>query len=156
MILSYAGEKGCILIGSLKKNLQRALLINIQTGIVYTGTKYLSRLKNIKDPKPFQDPCDVVYHSFCSAENCNENYIGERARCLDERMNDHNGRDRNSRLFKHSVESWHDPILKYDFRIIEKGYRNNTHRRKIAETLFKKKIKPPNIQENSVKLEIFN
>ena len=62
-------------------------------------------------------------------------------------MKDHNGRDRNSHLFKHSVESRHDPVLKNDFRIIGKGYMNNTSRRKITE--------PLNIQEKSVKLELF-
>ena len=76
---------------------------------------------------------------------------------LDERVKDHNGRDRNSHLFKHSVESRHHPVLKNDFRIVGKGYRNNTRRRKIAEALFMKKIKPSlNIQENSVKLKLFN
>ena len=155
MILPYAGEKGCTLIKPLKKNLQRVLII--QTRIVYTGTKLSSHLRNIKDPTPFEEQHDIVYHSFCSAENCNENYIGESARWLDERMKDHNGRDRNSHLFKHSVESRHDPVLKNDFRIIGKGYRNNTSRRKIAEGLFMKKMKPSlNIQEKSVKLELFN
>ena len=44
MILPYAGEKGCTLIKSLKKNLQRALPINIQAHIVDTGTKLSSQL----------------------------------------------------------------------------------------------------------------
>ena len=73
MILPYAGEKGCILIKSWKKNLQRVLPVNIQTHIVYTGTKLSSQLRNIKDPTPFEEQHDIVYHSFCSAENCNEN-----------------------------------------------------------------------------------
>ena len=72
-------------------------------------------------------------------------------------MKDHNGRDRNSRLFKHSVEGRHDPVLKNDFRIIGKGYRNNTRRRKIAEEPFIKKMKLSLIiQEKSVKLEFFH
>ena len=72
-------------------------------------------------------------------------------------MKDHNGRDRNSDLFKHSVKSRYDPVLKNDFRIIEKGYRNNTSRRKTAEALFIKKMKPSvNIQEKYLKLELFN
>ena len=72
-------------------------------------------------------------------------------------MNDHNGRDHNSHLFKHSVESRHDPVLKKYFRIIGKGYRNNTSRRKVAEAVFKKKMTPSlNIQYKSVKLELFN
>ena len=131
MILPYAGEKGCTLIKSLKKNLQRVLPVNIQTRIVYTGTKLSSQLRNIKDPTTFEEQHDIVYHSFCS-ENYNENCIGKSARRLDEREKDHNGRDHNSHLFKHSVESRHDPVLKNDFRIIRKGYRNNTSRRKIA------------------------
>ena len=76
MILPYAGGKGCTLIKSLEKNLQRVLPSNIQTPVVYTGTKLSSQIKNIKDPTPFEEQYDIVYHSFCSAENCNENYIG--------------------------------------------------------------------------------
>ena len=67
MILPCAGEKGRTLIKSLKKNLQRALPINIQTRIVYTGTKLSSQLKNMKDPTPFEEQDDIVYHSFCNA-----------------------------------------------------------------------------------------
>ena len=157
MTLPYAGEKGCTLIKSLENNLQRALPINIQTGIVYTETKLSPQLKNIKDPTPFEEKHDIVYHSFGSAENCSENYIGESARRLNERMKDQNGRDRNSHFFKNSVESGHDPVLKNDFRKIGKGYRNNNRRKKIAEGLFIKKIKSSlNIQEKSVKLELCN
>ena len=76
MILPYAGEKGCTLIKSLEKNFQRAVPVNIQTRIVYTGTKLSSRLKNMKDSTPFEEQHDIVYHSFCSAENCNKNCIG--------------------------------------------------------------------------------
>ena len=115
------------------------------------------QLKITKDPTPLERQHDIVHHSFCSDENCNENYISESAGRLDERMKDHNGRDCNSHLFKHSVESGHDPVLKCDFRIIGKGYRNNACSRKIAEALFIKKMKPSlNIQEKSVKLELLN
>ena len=72
-------------------------------------------------------------------------------------MKDHNGRDRTSHLFKYSVESAHDPVLKKDFRIIGKDYKNITRTRKIAEALFIKKMEPSlNIQEKSIKLELFN
>ena len=62
-----------------KKNLQRVLPVNIQTRIVYTGTNLSSHLRNIKDPTPFEEQHDIVYHSFCSPENCEENYIRESA-----------------------------------------------------------------------------
>ena len=55
MIVPYAEEKGCTLIKSLKKNLQRELPVNIQTRIVFTGTKLSSQLRNIKDPTPFEE-----------------------------------------------------------------------------------------------------
>ena len=130
---------------------------NIQTHIAYTGTKLSSQPRNIKNSTTFIVQHDIVYHSFCSDENCNENYIGESARRLDQRMKDHNGRDRISHLFKHSVKSMHDPVLKNNFRIMGKGYRNNSSRRKISEALFIKKMKPSvNIQEKSVKFELFN
>ena len=73
MILPYVGEKGCTLIKSLKRNLQKVLPVNIQTLIVYTGTKLSSQLRNIKDPVPLGKQHDIVYHSICNAQNCNEN-----------------------------------------------------------------------------------
>ena len=72
-------------------------------------------------------------------------------------MKDDNGRDRNSLLFKNSVESGHNPVPKNDFRIMRKGYRNNTCRRKIAEALFIVEIENSlDIQGKSVKLELFD
>ena len=156
-ILPCAVEKGCTLIKSLQKNLQRVLLVNIQTPTLYTGTKLSTQPRNLKDLIPLEEQHDIVYHSFCSAEKFIENYIGESARRLHEGMKDHNGRDRNSHSLKASVESRHDLVLKNDFRIIGKGYKNNTSRRKIAEAIFKKKMKASlNIKDKSLKLELFN
>ena len=90
-ILPYAGEKEYTLLKSLKKNLQRALPINIQTRTIYTGTKLLSQHKNIKDLTPFEEQHDLVYHSFCSAENCYKNYVSESARRLNKRTKYYNG-----------------------------------------------------------------
>ena len=79
------------MIKSLEENLQKGLALNIKTRIVYTRTKLLSQLKNIKDPTPFEDQYDIVHHSFFSAGNCTENYIGESARQLNQIMEDYNG-----------------------------------------------------------------
>ena len=72
-----------------------------------------------------------------------------------ERMKYHNRRDRNSYLFKHSVKTRDDPVLKNDFKIIGRGHRNNTRRREKGEAFFIKKMKPVNIQEKSV-FSLFN
>ena len=154
--LPYAGEKGCSIIKSLKKHLKKTLPANLEADIIYTGTKLSSQLNNIKDPTPFEEQHDLIYHSVCNNDNCNDDYIGEIARRLKERVKDHNGRDKSSHLVKHSIESGHDPVCHGNFRILDKGY-NNTFKRKVAEALLIKKHKPSlNVQEKSVKLELFN
>ena len=156
MKLPYAGERGCSIIKSLKKHLKQTLPANIKADIVYTGTKLSSQLSNIKDSTPFEEQHDLIYHSICNNENCNDDYIGEIARRLKERVKDHNGRDKSSHLVKHSIESGHDPVCNENFRILDRGY-SNTFKRKVAEALLIKKHKPTlNVQEKSVKLELFN
>ena len=47
--------------------------------------------------------------------------------------------------------------MKGDLTILDSGYRNNTRKRKIAEALMIKIIKPSlNAKEKSVKLKLFN
>ena len=103
MKLPYAGEKGCSIIKSLKKHLKKTLPANIEADIIYTGTKLSSQLNNIKDPTPFEEQHDLIYHSVCNNDNCNDDYIGEIARDLKERVKDHNGHDKSSHLIKHSI-----------------------------------------------------
>ena len=90
MVLPYAGEKGCTLVKLLKKDLQRTLPSNIQTEIVYNSTKLSSRLNNSKDITAFEEKHDVVNRSVCATADCNADYIGECARCLNECVKDHN------------------------------------------------------------------
>ena len=110
MKLLYAGEKGCSIIKSLKKHLKKTLPANLEADIIYTGTKLSSQLKNIKDPTPFEEQHDLIYHSVCNNDNFNDDYIGEIARHLKERVKDHKGRDKSSHLVKHSIESRHNPV----------------------------------------------
>ena len=139
----------------MKKHLKKTLPINIEADI-YTGTKLSSQLNNIKDPTPLEEQHDLIYHSVCNNDNCNDDYIGEIARRLKERVKDHNGRDKSSHLVKHSIESGCDPVCHGNFRILDKGY-NNTFKRKVAEALLIEKHKPSlNVQEKLVKLELFN
>ena len=99
----------------------------------------------------------MIYRSVCATESCNEDYVGECAGRLYERVKDHNGRDYSSHLVKHAVETAHLPVDTANFEVIGSGYRNNSSRRKIAEALLVKKLKPTlNIQEKSVPLKLFN
>ena len=77
-------------------------------------------------------------------------------RHLKERVKEHNGHDKSSHLVKHFLGSGHNPVCHGNFRILDKSY-NNTFKRKVTETLLIKKHKPSlNVQEKSVKLELFN
>ena len=71
-------------------------------------------------------------------------------------MKDHNEHDKSSHLVEHLIVSGHDPVCHGNFRILDKGY-SNTFKRKVTEALFIKKHKSSlNVQEKSVKLELFN
>ena len=88
---------------------------------------------------------------------CNDNYIGEAKRRIFERVKDHNGRDFNSHLLKHALENNRRHILEKDFKIIGNGFRGNNKKRKVAEALLIREIKPtPNIQDQSVLLRLFS
>ena len=88
--------------------------------------------------------------------NCVDDYIGETARRVNERIVDHTGRDANSHLLKHSIESGHKPLEAVDYEIFGTGYRKNTMKRKLSEALFIKELNPTlNKQEKSVPLKLF-
>ena len=74
-----------------------------------------------------------------------------------ERVHKHNGKDVNSHVFKHSIETNHQTVTIDDFRVLKTGYRQKQFRRKLSEALFIKQNKPAlNKQETSVPLKFFN
>ena len=81
------------------------------------------------------------------SRNCH--YLGETGRRISERVLDHAWSDPNSHLFNDSVESGHPVSDMNNYKIIEKGYKNNVRKRKIAEALLIKEMKPTlNKQDN--------
>ena len=64
----------------------------------------------MKDVTEFKRNHDVIYQGRCPDIGCNVHYLGETCRRISERVLDHAGRDPNSHLFKHSVESGY-PVL---------------------------------------------
>lgn len=63
---------------------------------------------------------------------------------------------RHSHLFKRSVECVHGLVLKNDFKALENCYNKNPRKRKIAKALLTKKFRSSlNVQEKSIKLELF-
>ena len=99
----------------------------------------------------------IIYHTKCPEPVCFDNYVGESARWLTERIKDHNGRDHTSHVLKHSIEKLHKNVNTIDFKIIEKNFYYNKQKHKIAKALWIKDLRPTlNTQEKSIQLRLFH
>ena len=63
-------------------------------------------------------------------------------RRITEKVKDHNERDHNSHILKHSLETGHERVKSSDFLIIYKNFTGNKRKRKIAESLLIKQLRP--------------
>ena len=108
---------------------------NVQARIYYTGTKFGTKLNKIKDPVKKSHQHDVVYYAACSEPGCVEDYTGETGKRLNERVINHNWRDKNSHLYKHSQEISHPCVTLSDFKVIGSNFQNQKFKKKIAEPL---------------------
>ena len=154
--LPYKGEKGKTLMKSLNNTLVNVLPKGHTTKIIYSGKK-LGSYFNIKDQTKIQHQNDLIYYTECPENDCLENYVGETERRLQERVDEHGGKDNKSHVLKYTYESGHKGVSINDFKALIKGFKNHKMKRKISEALFIKKIQPTlNKQENSVSLILFN
>ena len=95
-------------------------------------------------------------HSKCPSQGYHKSYIGETNKCIVERIQDHNNRDKNSNLLKHAQEKHHTPVWENDFKILANNYQSNI-KRKISESLYIRQLKPTlNAHEKSIPLHLFN
>ena len=100
---------------------------------------------------------DLTYLGKCPEKTCSENYLGETARRIKERVLEHAGKDKKSHMLRHILQSGHPSVSLNEFKIFGKGFNNNSVKRKISEVLLIKQYWPfLNIQENSILLEFFN
>ena len=152
-----AGLKGEKLIKSMKNSSKCVLPENATTRITYSGTRLSSRFAKINDKTVKEYQRNIVYYVKCPESQCSEDYTGEPARRLSERVLDNNGRDTKSHLVKQAIEKCHKYPKIVDFNIIAKGHRNNTFKQKIAVSLLIKEVRPTlNIHKQSVPLTLFN
>ena len=91
-----------------------------------------------------------------SQPRCVDDNIGETGRGLNERVIDHNGRDKKSHPYKHSQESNQPCVALSDFKVIGSNFQNQKFKRKTAESvLIRKKQSSLNMQEMSIPLKLF-
>ena len=156
LLLSYTGQNGEHLIRYLRKDMHRMLPENVQTRICYTGTKLGTKFSNIEDPVKKSHQHDVVYKAKCPEPGCVEDYTGETGRGLNERVIDHNGRDKKSHLYKYSQESNDPCVTVSDFKIICSNFQNQKFKRKTAGSLLIRETRSSlNSQEMSIPLKLF-
>ena len=133
----------------MKATIHKLLLETVYTQTVYIGRK-LSTCFQIKGKNKFDHQHELVYHAKCPSELCGENYVGESGRRTAERVKDHNRRDNKSHILKHSLETGHERVKSSDFSIIYKNFNGNKRKRKIAEFLLNKQLRP------TLNIQIFN
>ena len=94
----------------------------------------------------------------CPIPKYEDNYIGEGACRIHERIKDHNGRYHKSYMLKHSIEKHHAHGAQENFKITAKNLNfNNKWKRKILESLWIEDLRATlNSQDKSVQLKLFN
>ena len=119
---------------------------------MYTG-KTLGFFFSIKDETKKQHQHDLIYYAECPEKKCSENYIGEVARWLQERVDEHAGKDNRSYMLQHTHQSGHMAVSIDNFRIVKRSFKNQKMKQKLSEALLIKKFKTSlKKQENSVPL----
>ena len=123
---------------SLSNTLSNVLTNRHVTKIVYTG-KNTGSFLSIKDETKKQHQHGLIYYTECPESTCSESYIGEVASRLQERVDEHTGKDSKSHMLQHKYQSGHTAVSIDNFRIIKRGFKNHKMKRKISEALLIKK-----------------
>ena len=87
---------------------------------------------------------------------CNGSYIREISRRLETRVDEQGGKDKNSKVYKHTVAQKYTTVSLNDVEILSKNTNVKSMSRKALISLFIQSIQPSlNMQEQSVSLKLF-
>ena len=101
----------------MKKYIRKTLPENVQAIVTYQSKK-LSIKFNVKDKTEFYRQSNLVHYGKCPSQTCTEDYTGETDRWIEERIIDHNKRDKNSHILKHSHHEGHTHVWDKDFNVV--------------------------------------
>ena len=139
--LPYKGKQGENVIRSLRNTLDKILSQNVEPKIIYTGTK-LSRKFQIKNKTKDEHIYD-------------ESYVRETGKRLQDRVDEHSGKDNKSNILRHSYQENYKNVSRNNFQILGNGYKKMKFKWKLSETLYIKELHPSlNTQEISVVLKL--
>ena len=88
----------------MNKSVNKLLPNNTITEVTFKSTK-LSSCFSVKDKIDFEHNHDLIYHMKCPEPTCIDDYVGQSAGRIVERIKDHNDRNHISHVLKRSVES---------------------------------------------------
>ena len=97
LLLPYQANEYCNIIKSINK------CVNAKIEVTFKSTK-LSRCFSVKQKIDFEQNHDLIYHTKCPELTCIDDYVGESARRIIERIKDLSGRDYTSHDLKHGIE----------------------------------------------------
>ena len=103
-----------------------------------------------KDPIPYAQKTDIIYHWKCPANNCTAEYIGETNRSLKERVSEHRNKT-TSAIRNHHTSTKHPKAELKDFTII---YRESNTLHCGAKEALHIHIKDPSLNRNIGKVRI--
>ena len=90
LVLPYQEEKGISIVNLMKRYVNKVVAENVKVQTAFTGIQLSSCFKT-KDRTNFEHQHDIKYQVKWSAENCSDDYVGELARRIIERVKDHGG-----------------------------------------------------------------
>ena len=116
-MLTYNGKQANKLLSKMKKRLNKSLSTEVKATVTYESKKLGTKFQ-LKDKTEYPQQNNVVYYSKCPDKTCNERYVGETDRRIEERIVDHNKRNKNSDLLKHSRDRNHQHVLENHLKIL--------------------------------------
>ena len=93
--LPYAGKQGEVILKEINKHMKK-VKPKVKARVSYTA-KRLGSVFGIKDKTQKCHEHNIVYSVKCP--DCDDTYIGESGRRLDERITEHSGKDKTSHIF---------------------------------------------------------
>ena len=99
--LPYKGKQCENVIRSLRNTLDKVLPQDVEPKFVYTRAE-LSAKFQIKDKTKYEHKHDLAYHAKCS--ECDESYVGETGKRLQDRVDEQLGKDIKSNILRHSTK----------------------------------------------------
>ena len=107
----------------MNKRVNKLIPNNTKIEVTFKSTK-LSNCLNVKDNIDFEHNHDLIYHTKCPEPTCIDDYVGESAHRITERMKYQRGRNHTSHVLRHSIEKSHKNVNTIDFKIIDNFHNN--------------------------------